>query len=123
MPYPASKRNRDNGVRRLIGRLLLSLALVLAQGSALNHFIGHLADMPRAGDSQRDARYGDDNPADPAEVCAECLALGGIDLPLDDHPGRGVFTAVCLAPPSGVTAAPAQAATLPPRCRAPPAFG
>lgn len=120
-PRPAFGRGLDAGARRLFGRLLLALALVLAQGGALTHFVGHFADVPHGRAGQSDTLR-DDGPADLPGACADCLALAGIDLPLDGGHSHAPFVAAPHALPKGGAATPAQAAALPPRCRAPPAL-
>lgn len=108
-------------MRLLAVRALLALALVLAQVGALSHLIGHVADAPHAQAAGYTDTLGDDqSPADALGLCLQCLALGGLDLPLGDHGGR-VFAATSHHAQPGwqPSAAPAERAP-PPRCRAPP---
>ncbi|ATE61378.1 hypothetical protein [Thauera sinica] len=116
-------RGPDDGARALIARLLLALALVLAQTGALAHLVGHLADVPHARSERGSALSEDGAPAAIPDVCLDCLALGGLDLPLEGSPGHASFTAAGFAPPAAAPAAPARAAALRPRCRAPPLPG
>lgn len=109
-----------DGTRLLVARLLLALTLVLAQGGALSHAIGHLADAAGTRQGQDTSLRDDDGPADLAGVCAECLALGGIDLPLGESRGHAPFAAPHFAPLATHAATPVPTAALRPHCRAPP---
>lgn len=122
-PRPARRRGAGNGARLLIGQLLLALALVLTQAGALAHVVGHLADVPAAPASHDDSLRNDEGPADLFAVCAECLALSGIDLPLGDSGQHAAFSAARFATPACATTAPPPAVVLRPRCRAPPLAG
>ncbi|THF65114.1 hypothetical protein [Pseudothauera rhizosphaerae] len=114
-PRPASRSALAAGLRLLV----LALVLAAAQIGALGHYIGHFADV------LADISHVQDHPDDEDQadgVCAECLALVGIDLPLDDGGGRAVLAAGRLTPPDHRVPPPLRAAALPPRCRAPPAL-
>lgn len=111
-----------DGMRLLVARLLLALTLVVAQGGAMSHAIGHLADAAAPRQGQDTSLSDDDGPADLLGVCVECLALGGIDLPLGDNRGHAPFAASHFAPLAARAATPVRTAALRPQCRAPPAL-
>lgn len=105
---------------RLVPAAVLAFALALAQAGALTHLVGHAAAAlhpQAAGPAQAE---GDKGGGDPPGYCMECIALGGLDLPL----ANGTITSPSAAqggvrPESAVVSAIAVA-RLPPRCRAPP---
>lgn len=105
--------------------LPLLLSLILVQGGGHAHVIAHLGEQASASiGSQQPTGAGttEDEPAPRHEsVCAECLALCGIDLPLAASaaglPAAHAGSVQVAAP----TVAPHRCAGLRPRCRAPPA--
>lgn len=117
----AAHRGLSAWARLLAARALLALALVVAQGGAFTHLIGHVADAPHAQSAGYVDTLGDDHsPADAFGLCLQCLALGGLDLPLGEQGGRVFAAASHHAQPGWLpSAAPAERAP-PPRCRAPP---
>lgn len=116
----AAAARRSRAWQRLLAHALLALTLVLAQIGALAHVVGHLgggAEHAGAATAQLDK---DDAPADRLAFCAECLALGGIDLPLAAQPGRSPLAPAAAAPRVARTANAHPTACARPRCRAPP---
>ncbi len=118
-PLPPARRRTGRGTLCTVtARLLLALALVLAQVSALVHVIEHVGASPMQPHGADD----DKGDADRLGHCAKCLALSGIDIPLADssRPAR----AVCAVSGKPALRAVAEIPTgaLPPRCRAPPAL-
>jgi len=98
--------------------MVLALALLVVQGGAQLHFVGHLAEIPTAASQPSAADEGDGDSL--LTFCADCLALAGLDLPLGAHaPTPRATTPTSLA--AGIdTPCVRNRAGLPPRCRAPP---
>lgn len=130
---PASFRNacrrgavalarRAEPARTPLLRAVLALVLVLAQTGALTHLLGHAAEVPQARSASTRIASDDRAPVDAFGVCLQCLALGGLDLPLGAtsaalDPGRPGVAHATHALPLPPSSAPAL-----PRCRAPPAL-
>lgn len=108
-------------LRDLASRLLLALALLVAQVGALTHPIQHvdgvaLVKLDRVEQSGRD----DDRHGFPG-LCLQCVALAGLDLPLADGSFRQALADARFDPPQSATPAATHVAPFAPRCRAPPA--
>lgn len=98
--------------------MLLILALALVQTGALMHAIGHAGAASSAG-TTLDAAAGDDD-SDWGPFCHDCLALGGIDLPLASSAGPSDDAGAACSTPDGGDAVALRSDRLAPRCRAPP---
>lgn len=98
--------------------MLLILALALVQTGALMHAIGHAA-APSGGTTLATSS-GDGDDRDLGLFCHDCLALGGIDLPLAGTAGPSGDPGAAFSRPNGGDAVDRRSDPLPPRCRAPP---
>lgn len=105
---------------RLVPAALLAIVLALVQTGALTHLIGHAAAAPQAQTSVPLQADGDGGGNDLPGYCVECIALGGLDLPLAGSACTPQPAARSDHRPDFLAAARALVVPLSPRCRAPP---
>jgi hypothetical protein len=105
---------------RLVPAVLLAVVLALVQTGALTHLIGHAAAAPQAQTSVPLQADGEGGGTDLPGYCVECIALGGLDLPLAGSACTPLPPSRSDHRPDFLAGATALAAPLPPRCRAPP---
>ena len=105
---------------RVLPMLALALVLVLGQAALQVHLIGHAAAAQPAQSIPTPQADGDSGGTEPPAYCLECLAIGGLDLPLGgvEHVPPAVFQGADQ--PAAVQAVAGLLTPLPPRCRAPP---
>lgn len=117
---PGARRNPVRGPLAFVLRLSLALALLLVQGAALMHVIGHTAEVSAAR-SGRSAGFEPDEGARHLAYCVDCLSFSGLDLPLADRGPACGADGESLAPARFRSADTPARDGLAPRCRAPPA--
>lgn len=115
----ATRRRRPCAPVTFVLRLCLALALVLVQGAALTHVIGHTAEVSAARSGER-SRFDTDDGVRHLAYCVDCLSFGGIDLPLADRGKSPIASGAALAPAEFRSADTPARDGLAPRCRAPP---